>query len=231
MMVSKVSYPKLHGVLSVPERSSKLGLWTIGHENSEEDVKTVYNDTAEIYEEMYAKMEYEGPSTGTGIFIEHLKRMLSKDCNILDLGAGTGMCGEILKNEGYSSLTAVDISEQMLEEAKKKNIYREVIQKDLNRDSLEELEGVFDAVICIGVFYYGQVESSALDKVVSVMKPGGILCFSIRTDLYDNDESGYKQKCDSLDKEGKWKLISSEKKILFGKMEQLAYYLVFQRCH
>ena len=229
--MAEVNYPKLDEVLSSAERFSKLGRWVFDHDDVIQEARAVYNDGASNYDEFVTKVGYEGPSTGTGIFIEHLKRMLSKDCNILDLGAGTGMCGEILKNEGYSSLTAVDISEQMLEEAKKKNIYREVIQKDLNRDSLEELEGVFDAVICIGVFYYGQVESSALDKVVSVMKPGGILCFSIRTDLYDNDESGYKQKCDSLDKEGKWKLISSETNTLIGKMEQLAYYLVFQRCH
>ena len=200
------------------------------HDGTQE-AQDVYNEAAATqYEEFSFKMEYRGPSTGTAILTKHLKRLFDKDCNILDLGAGTGMCGEILVKEGYRSITAVDISEQMLEEAKKKNIYKELIQKDLNKDSLQEMEGLFDAVICIGVFYYGQVESSALGKVVSVIKQGGIICFSIRTDLYDNDNSGYKQKCDYLEKEGKWKLISSETDTLFGKLEQLAYYLVFQRC-
>ena len=229
--MEKFSYPKLDEALSSKERYSKLGLWTIGHVNSEEDIKTVYNsDTAGCYEELYAKMEYRGPTTGTNILIQHLTQLFGRECKILDLGAGTGMCGEILKNYGYSNITALDLSEQMLEEAKKKNIYNKFVEKDLNRDSLKELEGLFDAVICIGVFYYGQVKSSALEKVVSVMKPGGVICLSVRTDLYYDEGFGFKQKCNSLQKEGKWTLISTDTKILFGKMDQLAFYLVFQRC-
>ncbi|KAI6647364.1 Methyltransferase type 11 [Oopsacas minuta] len=70
-------------------------------------------------------------------------------------GAGTGMCGELLKSAGYINMTAIDLSVSMLEQAKKKGIYKAVVQKDLNEDSLDEFEGQFNAVICIGVFYPG----------------------------------------------------------------------------
>ncbi|KAI6647369.1 Methyltransferase [Oopsacas minuta] len=227
--MANVDFPKLDGLLSESERSSKLVSWMVYPEETQEKVDAVYGDEAQQYEELSNKLEYQGPSTGTGIFIKFLKQMFSKECNILDLGAGTGMCGELLKSAGYINMTAIDLSEQMLEEAKKKGIYKAVVQKDLNEDSLDEFEGQFDAVICIGVFFTGQVGPNAIDKILKVIKPGGILSFSIRTDLYDNEGTGYKDKCDLLQQQGKWKQLSSEINTLFGKMDKMGYYMTFQR--
>ena len=223
------AYPKLDGVLSESELSSKLLSFILYHDKSRDSVDNLYGKEAQQYEELTKKLEYQGPFIGTKILVRHLEQMFNKECNILDLGAGTGMCGELLKNAGYTNMTAIDLSEKMLEEAKKKNLYKSMVQKDLNEDSLEEFDGQFDAVICIGVFYFGQVESGAIDKVLKVMKPGGILCFSIRTGLYDDEGSGYKDRCDSLVKEEKWKKLSCETSPLLGKMDKMGYYFTFQR--
>lgn len=227
-MASK-AYPKIDEILSESERSSKLLSFILYHDISKDTVDNLYGEEAQQYEELCEKLEYQGPFIGTRIFVGYLEQLFNKECNILDLGAGTGMCGKILNNAGYTNMTAVDISDQMLEEAKKKNIYKSVVQKDLNRDSLEEFDGLFDAVICIGVFYYGQVESGAIDKAWKVLKPGGIICFSIRNDLYDQEGSGYKDRCESLVKEGKWKQLSCETSPLVAKMDSMGYYFTFQR--
>ena len=224
------TFPKLDGVLSESELSSKLLSFILYQDKSKDTVCNLYGEEAQQYEELTKKLEYQGPFVGTKIFVGYLEQLFNKRCNILDLGAGTGMCGEILKNAGYTNMTAIDLSERMLEEAKKKNIYKSVVQKDLNVDSLEEFNELFDAVICIGVFYFGQVESGAIGKVLNVMKPGGILCFSIRTELYDEEGSGYKECCDSLVKEGKWKQLGCETSPLVGKLDSMGYYFTFQRC-
>ncbi|KAI6647365.1 Methyltransferase [Oopsacas minuta] len=225
--LADTNFPKIDGLFSESEKSSKLLSWILYHE--ENTIVDRYSDGAKEYEDITTKLEYRGPTIGTRIFIKFLEQMFSKECNILDLGAGTGICGELLKSAGYINMTAIDLSVSMLEQAKKKGIYKAVVQKDLNEDSLDEFEGQFNAVICIGVFFPGQVEPQAIDKILGVMKPGGILSFTIRTEFYDNEALGYKTKCESLQKEGKLKQLSSEIDTLIGKIDKDAYYLTLQK--
>ena len=48
----------------------------------------------------------------------------NKDIKILDAGAGTGIIGEMLVQRGYRNIDALDISEEMLNLAKQRNVYR-----------------------------------------------------------------------------------------------------------
>ena len=48
----------------------------------------------------------------------------NKDIKILDAGAGTGIIGEMLVQQGYRNIDALDISEEMLNLAKQRNVYR-----------------------------------------------------------------------------------------------------------
>ena len=229
--MAELKYPKLQGAISVQDRSSKLGVWLIDHQNSEQDVQTVYNEAAKQYDNLSHKMGYVSPFTGTNILLKHLKSLeFSMDSKILDLGAGTGMCGEILYENGFTNLSAMDISEDMLEEAKKKKVYQQFIQKDLNSDSLADFQGAFDAAICVGVFFCGQANANALEKSFNMIRHGGIICFTIRTDIYDDEDSGYKKICDSLTKEGKWKMLFFDSLIIYEKLEANGYYLVLQKC-
>lgn len=43
---------------------------------------------------------------------------------------------------------------------------------------------------------------------------GGIICFTCP--VFDNEEDGYKEKCASLEKNGKWKLISNTEADYYG---------------
>ena len=227
--MAQASFPKLEGLLSESEHSSKYVSWALYPGETKEKSISVYGEDAQQYEDLNNKLDYLAHSTGVRILVDHLEKMFSKECNILDLGAGTGMCGKLLKNCGYTNMTAIDFCEEMLKEARKKDIYKTLVQKDINEDLLEEFDGLFDAVICMGLFYPGQVGSSALEKIVKVIKPGGLICFSIRTSVYDKEGSEYKEMCDFLVEEGKWKQLSSEINTLFGKMDVMAYFLTFQR--
>ena len=227
--MAQESFPKLEGLLSESEQTSKYVSWALYPGETKDKSISVYGEDAQQYEDLNNKLDYLAHSTGVKILVNHIEKIFSKDCNILDLGAGTGMCGDLLKKCGYTNMTAVDYCEEMLEEARKKNIYNSLVQKDINEDSLEEFDGLFDAVICMGLFYPGQVGSSALAKILKVIKPDGLICFSIRTSVYDKEESEYKKMCDFLVKEGKWKQLSSETNTLFGKIDVMAYFFTFQR--
>ncbi|MBO1346685.1 MAG: methyltransferase domain-containing protein [Hormoscilla sp. GUM202] len=64
-----------------------------------------------------------------------LAKVLSdKEASILDAGAGTGMVGEALGELGYSKITALDLSSEMLEVARKKGVYQALYQGKLEAE-------------------------------------------------------------------------------------------------
>ena len=77
---------------------------------------------------------------------------------------------------GYTNLHALDISQEMLNEAKKKNVYKRIICAPLNDQRIPEIEtGEFDAMICGGTLLRGVVRSFALVEMVRMVRPGKLL--------------------------------------------------------
>ena len=100
----------------------------------------------------------------------------NKDIKILDAGAGTGIIGEMLVQQGYSNIDALDISEEMLNLAKKKNIYKRYICAALSEDPIDDIQtGEYDVTLCAGTIVYGQAKPAALDECVRHVRPGKVL--------------------------------------------------------
>ena len=106
--------------------------------------------------------------------IKQVLRDKPKDeIKIMDAGAGTGNIGVELRKLGYTNLHALDISQEMLDEAKKKNVYKEVICAPLNDQRIPEINaGEFDALICCGTLVYGHVQSGAFVEMIRMVKIG-----------------------------------------------------------
>lgn len=141
--------------------------------------------------------------------VEFFARYVNKEARVLDAGAGTGLVGELLARQGYNNLVAMDLSIGMLEEARKKNAYREFHQMVMG-ESLNYDTDSFDAVISIGVLTVGHAPASSFDELIRITKPGGYIVFSLRPDVYR--DSGFKDKQDALESEGKWKLVEVSEK-------------------
>ena len=135
---------------------------------------------------------------------EVFAKYVDKAAKILDAGAGTGLVGKILCGMGYSSLDAMDLSQGMLDESRKKNVYQGFHQMVMG-ESLGFSTDTYDAVITVGVLTVGHAPPSSLDELVRVTKPGGHIVFSLRPDVYLND--GFKEKHQQLEAGGKWKLV------------------------
>ena len=136
--------------------------------------------------------------------VEFFARYVPKNARTLDAGAGTGLVGQLLARSGYTDLVAMDLSEGMLEEARKKNVYREFYQMVMG-ESLDYATDSFDAIISVGVLTVGHAPASSLDELVRITKPGGHIVFSLRPDVYK--DSGFKEQQDTLESEGKWRLV------------------------
>lgn len=141
-----------------------------------------------------------GPQRAVDVFSLYVP----KEARILDAGAGTGLVGMLLSRQGYGNLVAMDLSQGMLDEARKKNAYRE-FDRMVMGEPLDYPTGSFDAIISVGVLTVGHAPASSLDELIRITKPGGYIVFSLRPDVYR--DSGFKEKQAALEAEGKWKLI------------------------
>ena len=92
---------------------------------------------------------------------------------IIDVGAGTGLIGIELQKLGYSNLHALDISPEMLKEAKKRNIYKRFFCVGLSDQQITEIQtGEFDALICAGTLLTGHIRAAAFEEMVRMVKHG-----------------------------------------------------------
>ena len=97
----------------------------------------------------------------------------TKDIKILDAGAGTGGIGEMLKARGYTNVDALDISQEMLNLAASKHLYKKLICAPLSDTHMKEIETAeYDVVLCAGVIVYGQVKPGAIEQCARFVKPG-----------------------------------------------------------
>ena len=95
------------------------------------------------------------------------------ELKIIDAGAGTGAAAIELQKLGYSDLHALDISQEMLNEAKKKDIYKRLICAGLTKNAVPEIETEeFDGLIAAGVVIKAYVRSLAFIEMIRVVRTG-----------------------------------------------------------
>ena len=105
---------------------------------------------------------------------EELKDLTKENIKVMDAGAGTGLVGVELHKFGFTTIDALDISPGMLEEAKKKNVYRKFICAALGDQRILEIEtGEYDVLICVGVFAIAHVPPVAIMELIRMVKAGG----------------------------------------------------------
>lgn len=169
-----------------------------------EDAVELYKGWAKTYEDDVAgEYGYAGATETAGRFMAHCP---DKSAHILDAGCGTGLVGQELAANGYKDLDGLDISPEMLAEAKKKGVYGKLIEADLTqRTSLGD--DSYDSIVCAGTFTHGHVGTEGIDELVRVCRPGGVVCFSIHEDVYD--DYGFEAAFQRLTKEGKAELIEN----------------------
>lgn len=96
---------------------------------------------------------------------------------ILDFGCGTGLSGLALKLAGFETVDGVDLSAEMLEKARRKHIYRTLVQNDAEAQ-LQHKPGEYRSIAAIGVIGAGAAPVSLLHKLINGLGKGGKMVFS-----------------------------------------------------
>ena len=105
--------------------------------------------------------------------------------NVIDLGCGTGLAGKDLRDIS-KNLSGVDISENMISEAKELDIYDTLIVGDIV-EKLNASQDKFDLLAALDVLIYiGDVQST-FKAVHKSCEPDSLFVFSVEI----QDENGY----------------------------------------
>ncbi|MDB5989623.1 MAG: Methyltransferase type 12 [Herbaspirillum sp.] len=145
-------------------------------------VESTYDGFAASFETTLSKLKYAGPEALT----EELQGMAIAGAVLetLDLGCGTGLNGGYLKAVS-STLTGVDLSERMLDQARQKAVYDRLIKSEICA-FLADSKQQYDLITCMDtLIYFG-----ALEEIMMLMarnlKPGGAIIFTTETPAADD---------------------------------------------
>ena len=101
-----------------------------------------------------------------------------KDKKILDLGCGAGGHDRKLIELGAKSVLGIDISNNMIEEARNSTNSDKISYKVLSMSNLEEIHERFDLVVSSLAIHYVKDYDSLCKKVYNLLNDGGEFIFS-----------------------------------------------------
>ncbi len=161
-------------------------------------LKKLYDEWANDYDQQIWASGNPYIAIAAGFVGRHIKDF---DAAILDAGCGTGNMAQILHQMGYRAIDGLEPSEGMLEIARKKNIYKSLHQ--LYLDSEIDLDDAsYDAIVAAGVLTHGHAPPESLDGMLRLVKPGGVIIFSLSEIAYN--DFGFAGKIAQLEGNQSW---------------------------
>jgi len=94
---------------------------------------------------------------------------------VLDVGCGTGVVGVELRQRGVATIDGIDISPEMLVQARDKDldgpVYRSLILADLT-EPVGLDDHTYGGMVSVGAFTHGHLPPSPLSELVRICAPG-----------------------------------------------------------
>ncbi|MBR3543194.1 MAG: methyltransferase domain-containing protein [Treponema sp.] len=135
-------------------------------------LKTDYAKVSEVYDKNKGRLDFPKD--------QEIEKLLEKNgsATVLDLACGTGnyLLGQKKHYEGKNiRWIGIDLSTEMLDVAKSKNLEAEFINASAESFDLEE--GSVDLVVCNFAFHHFEDKKKCLSKIYAALKKGGVLKF------------------------------------------------------
>jgi len=137
-------------------------------------VRELYEKYAPGFEaHLVGELNYRGPA----LLMERLRPLLpERALDVLDLGCGTGLCALPLRPRARL-LIGLDASERMLEVARRKQVYDQLIEAELT-SWLPTQAAAFDLIVAADVFiYFGDLRPVLLGARTA-LRPEALFAFS-----------------------------------------------------
>jgi predicted TPR repeat methyltransferase len=152
--------------LDVPDRAS------------DDYVRTTFDGFADTFDENLQELGYRAPQLLADALERHLGPVDGgSPLDILDAGAGTGLCGPLLRARSRR-LVGVDLSPGMLAKARDRRIYDELVTAELC-EFLRSRPATYDVVLSADTLvYFGALEEVIVAARASLRMPG-LLTFTV----------------------------------------------------
>lgn len=209
MPIRYLAMSKRYRIQFPPSDSERLGqhevFFTLIEEGEEKRLR--FHDYDEIYKRpgLYEQLFYERLRCNSPVKLaDLLQRALNTvrepvtELRVIDLGAGNGMMGEVLKREGVARLVGADIIPEARDAAyrDRSTVYDDYYIDDfanLDPDVLDELrEWRFDCLTCVAALGFGDIPPRAFFNAMKLVRTDGWLAFNIKETFLDHTEqSGF----------------------------------------
>lgn len=188
-----------------PDLHSAYGL------KSPDDAKRLYATWAGDYDAGFAtRGDYQLPTHIAQAFVA-----AGGQGPVLDVGAGTGLCGAVLAGLGVGPLDATDISAEMLDRAMGKDIYRDLIEADLNL-GIPAPRNSYSGIVSSGTFTTGHVGPEALGALLRVARHGAQFALSVNREHYQS--AGFADAFAKLEKMGQISKFTLSQTRIYGEL-------------
>lgn len=182
---------------------TKDGIVQIGGAGTSPDAnKKLYDDWAVKYEADVRAWGYEMPEVCAATLKKYAPTGSEDTYKVLDAGAGDGLSGKAITDQGFKEVVGIDLSPELIKIAAKKNIYKKAEVADLSKP-LKYRTDEFDAMTVVGVMTYLEPDGCSLDEMCRVVKTGGLIIMTHRSDKVDS----WKPKQEQFEKDGKWEKV------------------------
>lgn len=161
-----------------------------------------------------------------------------RDLRVVDLGAGNGIVGEMLRQMGAAELIGIDILPEAAEAARRDHpeAYDDYLVVDLTETN-EEAERRLarmrpNCLVTVAALGYGDIPAEAFRKVLDLLEPDGWLGMCIKDRFLDvEDDSGFGKLLRGLVRDGTIEVLHRERYVhrLSIAGEELHYEAVIAR--
>lgn len=155
---------------------------------SDQFVQNTFDSFAESFDKVLGRLLYKAPQLVADAVAARLAVPPAGDLDVLDVGAGTGLCGPLLRPYARR-LTGIDLSKGMLERAHERNVYDHLQLAELTAFmSAPEQATRYDLIVSADTLVYVGDLRAALGAAAAALRPGGLLVFTLERIEEDDPE-------------------------------------------
>ena len=139
-------------------------------------VRLTFDQFAATFDDTLAGLDYRTPELVASLVRERLDPAAAS-IDILDAGCGTGLLAPMVRSAARS-LTGVDLSQGMLEQARRRGLYDTLVAAELCTFLGEQPERFDLVVLCDVLNYFGDLEP-VFAALAGSLRPGGAVVFTV----------------------------------------------------
>ena len=214
-------------LVGTPEQKGEILKVAYAAGNDIDEIVSRYDEMADSYHAIHKSGTWVGPNKVAEVAASLIDGEEEKrQVEILDFGAGTGLSGMAMKNKGFSTIDALDVSKKMVDIAQAESngeLYRKIIIGILkeNDDLIkQESYGMVVSMGCIGT----HTDADEVYRIMPLVKPGGYIVYTIKNEANEsesfqslyaalkehNDVGEEKAEEKSNTTKNEWKLVQSD---------------------